>query len=234
MKGLVIGTTSFLKIPPDLPLPKGGVPLFGKALEKKGQGRFCDSCQVNFEILNNCNRINTTEEDLTMAFMDLRAFMTALEREGELHRIKAEVDWNLEMGAATRKSIELRGPALYFEKAKGYPAGYGVLGVPFGPTKPVIQGRVAIALGLPKTTPPLELIDVFRERTYHPIKPVLVDSGPCKEEILKGDDVDVLKFPVPKIHGMDGGRYVGTWDLVVTKDPDTGWVNWGKIGRAHV
>jgi len=42
-----------------------------------------------------------------------------------------------------------------------------------------------------------------------------------------GEDVDVLKFPIPLIHGGDGGRYIGTWHTVITKDPDSSWVNWG-------
>jgi 4-hydroxy-3-polyprenylbenzoate decarboxylase len=162
-----------------------------------------------------------------MAYSDLREFIDALERQNELQRITAEVDWNLEMGAVTRRSIELRAQAPLFEKATGYPDGYGVLGIPLGPTKPVIQGRVAIAMGLPKDTPPLELIDIYRQRIGNPIKPVLVKTAPCKDVILKGDDVDVLKFPVPHIHGMDGGRYIGTWDICITKDAETGWVNWG-------
>ena len=59
------------------------------------------------------------------------------------------------------------------------------------------------------------------------IPPVRVNNGPCKENIILGDDVDVLKFPIPLIHGGDGGRYIGTWHTVITKDPDSSWVNWG-------
>jgi 4-hydroxy-3-polyprenylbenzoate decarboxylase len=162
-----------------------------------------------------------------MAYADLREFMGALEKQGELQRIKAEVDWDEEMGAVSRRAIDLRAPAPLFEKAKGYPEGYQVLGIPMGPSKPVIQGRVAIALGRSKDTDPLDLIQLYRDRVGDLVKPVLVNQAPCKEVILKGDDVDVLKFPIPRIHGLDGGRYVGTWDIVITKDPETGWVNWG-------
>jgi 4-hydroxy-3-polyprenylbenzoate decarboxylase len=44
---------------------------------------------------------------------------------------------------------------------------------------------------------------------------------------MTGDQVDLYRFPSPMIHEGDGGRYIGTWDLVVTKDPETGWTNWG-------
>ena len=59
------------------------------------------------------------------------------------------------------------------------------------------------------------------------VKPELVDSGPCKENIIRRKDVDLSQFPIPKLHAMDGGRYALTWHIVVTKDPDTGWVNVG-------
>lgn len=162
-----------------------------------------------------------------MAYADLREFADALEKQKELKRIKTEVDWDLEMGAITRRAIDLRAPAPLFEKVKGYPDGYRVLGIPLGPSKPVLQGRVAVAIGLPKETPTLEIIDTFRDRLSSPIKPMLVNNAPCKEVILKGKDVDVTKLPVPRVHGVDGGRYIGTWDIIISKDLETNWVNWG-------
>ena len=55
----------------------------------------------------------------------------------------------------------------------------------------------------------------------------MVKHGPCKENIQIGDDVDLLKFPVPMLHDGDGGRYIGTWHATITKDPHSDWVNWG-------
>ncbi|MDP2726707.1 MAG: UbiD family decarboxylase, partial [Dehalococcoidia bacterium] len=57
--------------------------------------------------------------------------------------------------------------------------------------------------------------------------PSLVSTGPCKENVCLGDHVDLQKLPVPFLHTGDGGRYIGTWHIVVTRDPDTDWVNWG-------
>ena len=54
-----------------------------------------------------------------------------------------------------------------------------------------------------------------------------MDDSPCKENVLKGDRADVSSFPAPFIHRMDGGRYLGTWCIIVTKDPETHWTNWG-------
>lgn len=160
-----------------------------------------------------------------MAFQDLREFLTRLDEEKEISRIQAEVDWDLEIGAISRRAIELRAPALLFEKVRGYAGDYRVLANLLSGSRPT-HARLAIALGLPRDTPPLELIATYREKSKNRIKPVRVDTGPCKEEIHMGEEVNLLEFPVPLIHGRDGGRYLGTWHIDVNKDPDTGWVNW--------
>ena len=162
------------------------------------------------------------------AFPDLRAFLKRLEAEGELSRVAAEVDWNLELGAVSRRALDLRGPALLFESLKGYERGAGrVLANLFGSSAQSSHGRFALAMGLPKQTPVTDLIAEFARRSRERIAPRRVRSGPCKENILTGADVDVLRFPVPMIHGGDGGRFAGTWHIDVTKDPDSGLVNWG-------
>lgn len=164
-----------------------------------------------------------------MAFEDLRSFIGELERQGEVQRVPVEVDWDLEIGAITRRVIDRRAPAPFFEAVKGYPKGYRVFGCLFGPTRPVIQGRVALALGFAKETPPLDLIKWFGQRIEKPVKPERVskEGAPCKERVQQGDKINLLEFPVPRVHGMDKGRYIGTWCICVTRDPDTDWVNWG-------
>jgi 4-hydroxy-3-polyprenylbenzoate decarboxylase len=60
------------------------------------------------------------------------------------------------------------------------------------------------------------------------IPPKIVDRGPVTENIIEGDDIDVLaKFPVPRFYPLDGGRYIGTTGFLVTQDPETGWTNLG-------
>ena len=54
-----------------------------------------------------------------------------------------------------------------------------------------------------------------------------VKDGPILENIDRDDAVDLFKFPVPMIHEKDGGRYIGTYCVVIMQDPDTGWVNLG-------
>ena len=145
-----------------------------------------------------------------MPYKDLREFLGKLATEGELHRIEAEVDWDLEIGAITRRGIELQLPAMLFEKIKGFPPDYRVLGNLLTPTRPVKQGRLSLALELPKDTPPREVIEEFGRRLERRIKPKIVPTGPCKENIVKGEAVDLWQFPTPLMHGGDGGRYIGT------------------------
>jgi hypothetical protein len=67
--------------------------------------------------------------------------------------------------------MDIKGPAPLFEKIKGYPEGYKILGLPVGPTKPYAEGRVSLALDLPKDTDPYRLISEFKEKLKKPIKP---------------------------------------------------------------
>jgi 4-hydroxy-3-polyprenylbenzoate decarboxylase len=164
-----------------------------------------------------------------MPIKDLRDYITHLEREGEIQRIELEVDWNLEVGAIIRRSYDLRAPAPFFMKIKGYPNGYRILGAPIGLSNSPggTYKRLAISLGINPTASVKTIIDEYIRRKKSLIKPKPVSTGPCKENIHIGDDVDVLEFPVPFLHQGDGGRYIGTWHLVITKDPDSDWVNWG-------
>ena len=57
---------------------------------------------------------------------------------------------------------------------------------------------------------------------------MIVSTGPCKEEIQIGKDVNIFKFPLPYCHDNDGGRYGGTCHAVITKEPDSDWINWGQ------
>ncbi|MDP2725593.1 MAG: UbiD family decarboxylase, partial [Syntrophales bacterium] len=157
-----------------------------------------------------------------MAFKDLREFIEVLEKEKQLVRGKKEVDWNLEAGAIIRRAYELEERATFFEKVKDAP-GVRMMGGPCG-----TYARMALAMGMSADTPVKEIANEFDTRIANPIKPMLVSKGPCKENIIKGDDIDLFKFGAPMAHDGDGGRYITTWGYVTTRDlEDTGWVNWG-------
>lgn len=157
-----------------------------------------------------------------MAFNDLREFISTLEKTGDSISINKEVDWDLEAGAINRRSYEMSGPAIWFKKIKDYPPGFTIFAGSLGTYR-----RVAVALGLPPTTPLKDLYATYEERLRKPIEPAVVKSAKCKENVVIGDEVDLNRLPAPMVHDGDGGRYIGTWDCVVCKDPDSGWRNWG-------
>ena len=152
--------------------------------------------------------------------MDLRDFIKKCEAEGELKRIKAEVDWDLEMSHIAKLNEERGGPALLFEKVKGYPT-------PALSSVCATTSRLALIMGMPKNTSLVELMREWVKRTAHKILPKYVESAPCKENVIKGDKINLLKFPVPKVFPRDGGRFFGTTAYTITKDPDSDWINLG-------
>ena len=86
-----------------------------------------------------------------MKMDDLRDFLDMLDEFEEVQRIKAQVDWNLEMGAITRRCYDIGAPAALFENIKGYPQGFRTLGAPLGASKKPghsLFARTALALGL--------------------------------------------------------------------------------------
>lgn len=157
-----------------------------------------------------------------MAFNDNRQFIAALEKTGDAVRIQQEVDWDLEVGAIVRRTNEMKGPALLFEKLRDYSPGYRIFGGPLATYR-----RLAIALGLSPEVHPRELQAEYEQGTEKTVNPVVVNNGPCQENIFLDKEVDLYRFPAPLIHDGDGGRYIATWHAVIMKDPDSVWVNWG-------
>ncbi len=159
-----------------------------------------------------------------MGFKDLREWINRLEVEGELKRIKTKVGWDGEIGGIIRKVHAERGPAILFENIRDYEN---------TPSRRLFaaslssRGRVALMLGMSKDASYKEIIQLLRRRLNELIKPIAVGTGPVKENIIKGDDVDLFQFPVPIWHPLDGGRYICTFGGVVTKDPETGEYNVG-------
>jgi 4-hydroxy-3-polyprenylbenzoate decarboxylase len=72
-----------------------------------------------------------------------------------------------------------------------------------------------------------EIYRAYEERESRPIPPVEVSTAVWQQNVATGDRVDVADVPAPMLHEGDGGRYIGTWDLVVSRDPETSWTNWG-------
>src|SRR5262249_61778774 len=82
-------------------------------------------------------------------------------------------------------------------------------------------------LALPRQTHPRELVRIGRTLLQEGIAPKIVKNGPCKENVVSGNAVDLDAFPVPYWNRLDGGRYIITYAGVVSKDPESGVMNVG-------
>jgi len=148
---------------------------------------------------------------------------------GELQEIEVEVDWNLEIGAIIRRAYDLRAPAPLFNKIKDTEEGFRVLGGSAGLSaqKGLKLARIATSLGFSPETGAREIVNTITDAIEKEgIPPKVVESGACHENIMTGDDIDLMRFPVPYIHHGDGGRYINTWGTVIVDTPDKSWTNW--------
>lgn len=154
-----------------------------------------------------------------MAIENLREFINICEAEGELKRIKVEVDWDLELSHIAKFNEEKGGPALLFENVKDS-IGSVLIGALTSPK------RLAIALGLPLHYSMCDMAREWMEVTAKKlIPPVEVKTGPVMENIIEGDKIDITKFAAPRFFPRDGGRYIGTAALEVEQDPETAEIN---------
>jgi len=155
---------------------------------------------------------------------DLRQWIAEVEKIGEMQHLK-QAHWDLEIGTIY-SIINSKGQAkaILFDEIQDYSKGYGVLVNALG--SPL---RVALTLGLQPSSEVTTLIRSWREMIKHiaPIPYTIVRDGPILENVHTGSDINVLEFPAPKWHELDGGRYIGTACMVITKDPEEGWVNIG-------
>lgn len=161
--------------------------------------------------------------DVAAAY-DLRVFLDRLQGTKELRAIKG-AHWNLEIGALSEIFAgRADSPALLFEDIAEHPAGYRVLSNVL-----CSRRREALALGLSPDTEGIDAVRWVKGRLENPIPlpPQELKAGPVFENVLTGNKIDVLKFPAPKWHEGDGGRYIGTFDAVICRDPHTGYVNIG-------
>lgn len=169
-----------------------------------------------------------------MAFKDLSEFITCLEENGELQRIKVPVASYLEITEITDRICKSHGPALLFEKVKGFD--YPVLTNAFGSEK-----RMGLALGVKDLSEVREIIsDLINLANYSgwvksaqqvpklarmaAVFPLKVKNGPCQEVVE--EKVDLNKIPILHCWPEDGGPFI-TLPLVFTKDPDSGRQNCG-------
>src|ERR1043166_1545138 len=158
-------------------------------------------------------------------FDDLRQFIEGAKKITDWKEIKG-ANWDLEISTLIEATAELipQPPMLLFDEIKDYPAGFRIVGLPW----PAYNG-VALAFGLPYEKNKLELVRLAsrKVRSAQPIPPKEISRPPVMENTMTGSEVDLLKFPVLRSHASDGGRYLGTGDVLINQDPESGYVNMG-------
>ncbi len=169
-------------------------------------------------------------------YTDLRSFISALEKRGELLRVTEPVSSELEITEIADRMIKQGGPALLFENVigKDFPLVIGLYGT---------RERMALALGAESLDAIgdriRDLLDVKlggglfglasnlpKLRELAALPPKRVRGGPVQEVVWRGDEVDLTRLPVLKCWPGDGGPFV-TLPLVISNDPETGDTNIG-------
>ncbi|HEY9063826.1 MAG TPA: UbiD family decarboxylase domain-containing protein, partial [Burkholderiaceae bacterium] len=169
-----------------------------------------------------------------MRYRDLRDFMNALERCGELKRVTEPVSTRLEMTAVSDFVLRRNGPALWFQNPPGYKI--SALTNLFGTPRRVALGMGAddvselrevgrLLASLKEPEPPKGLKDAGKllqmAKSLWDMKPASVRSAPCQEVVLQGSDVDLGQLPVQFCWPDDAGPLI-TWGLVITRGPQGG------------
>ncbi len=174
-----------------------------------------------------------------MKYKDLRDFISQLEKEGELVRVAASVDPNLQMTEICDRTLRAGGPALIFENPLGFDV--PVLANLFGTPK-----RVAMGMGedsvealrdvgkllafLKEPDPPKGIKDAWNTlpvfKKVLDMAPKTVKKAPCQKHVIKGEDVDLSKIPIQTCWPGDVAPLI-TWGLVITKGPSKSRQNMG-------
>ena len=156
-----------------------------------------------------------------MAYKDLRQYLAVLEGKGLLCHVSAEVDKEWEIAAVCRRAFqkipERNRPALMFDRIKGHdmPLVIGVLGA----------SRQIYATAL--ETEVEKVLEKWESGAKNPLKPRLVEAGPCQEVVHMGEEAnfEILPAPIWTV-GEDPGPY-HTSPFVISRDPETRIPNLG-------
>jgi len=154
---------------------------------------------------------------MAKVYKDLREFLEVLETEGQLVRVKEEVNPEPDIAAAGRAAANLgkSQPAILFEKVKGYK--YSVVTNVHGSWQ-----NHALMLGLDKNTSTKDqFYELNRRWDKFPVPPNVVrrEEAPCKENVID-KNINLFEIlPLYRINEQDGGFYISKAS-VVTADPE--------------
>jgi len=170
-----------------------------------------------------------------MAYRDLHEFIRALEKAGELKRVKVEVDPVLEITEFADRAVKRGGPALLFERPKG--SEIPVLINAFASMRRMelalevssieeVAGRISHLLEMQAPQGLLDKLKMLPKLAeLGRFFPKTVSSGPCKE-VIQREGFSLYEFPILKCWPKDAGRFI-TLPLVFSRDPETGRRNCG-------
>ncbi len=166
----------------------------------------------------------SSDADFHIPYEDLRQWIAQAEKLGEIRHVKG-ASWQEDIGmAAELVQHDENAPCLIFDEVPGCKKGHRILTNFFG------GRRKNMTLGFPLHFSKLELSQAFLDTYMRELKTIphqFVETGPVMENQITGDDIDVTRFPVPKWHDADGGRYIGTGSYNITLDPEEEWINVG-------
>ncbi len=150
----------------------------------------------------------------------LRDFLAVLEKNGELHRVRRQVDAQFEIAVILME--RKNGPAQLFEVVRG--RDIPVVGNVFNS-----RDRLARALGVETSKLPAFILEALKR----PIAPVMHEGTVPAQEVVHEDPVDLRALlPVPTWFERESGPYI-TAGVIVAKDPETGRRN-VSIARLRV
>ncbi|MFH1123316.1 MAG: UbiD family decarboxylase [Pseudomonadota bacterium] len=151
---------------------------------------------------------------------DMRYWIELLQKSDRLLSIKREVDPELEIPAVMRAAEKVK-KCVLFENVKGSK---------FRLANNLLASRDVLALLFGEA--PERVVHEWIKRSATPMEPRLLKSGPVKEVVKKGPEVDLQELPIVTHCSKDAGPYI-TAGLVICRDPDTGIRN-VSINRMQV
>ena len=166
-----------------------------------------------------------------MKYKDLREFLSALEKHGQLKKITQPVDPFLEITEICDRTLKAAGPALLFEHPKQ--SEIPLMANLFGTAERVAMGMGATSVDalreigellafLKEPEPPKGIKDAWNSlpifRKVLDMAPRMVDKAPCQEVIWEGNEVDLSRFPIQTCWPEDAGPLI-TWGLTITRGP---------------
>lgn len=164
---------------------------------------------------------------------DLRGFIKLLEQRGQLRRIQAPVDSDLEIAEIANRMLQSGGPGLLFENVKGspHPVAINLMGTVQRicwamnmeePQELEALGKKLALLYQPRPPKKISqaielgraLFDVIKAKPDRDLFP------PCQQVVLRDDEVDLTQLPLLRVYPGDADKVL-TLGLMITRDCET-------------